>query len=810
MNRKYAIAALALSVAGTVCAQSQTSQDTTKVNEMHQLTVSAVRAPKYAPFAVTNVSGSTLQQFGRTGQELPMLFSRTPGVMAWSENGLGTGTVYMSMRGSAASRVNITLDGVPLNSPEDQCVFWANMNSYASLLGSAQIQRGVGSSTNGDGAFGGSVALNTKAPALAPSLELTGNYGSYNTYNVGGNFSSGLLCNHWVIDGAYHHTGTDGYVHGTAGNSGSFYGGLTWMNSDRNVVISYKNIGNYEHTGQAWNGVTTGDNDNTLLEGSNLNWNTWPATIYPTGISSYKDMYRAGLGRFNSLYERLVPMDGANSFADANGNYVTERYQMADGSLWGRTTDNFNQDHNLFSVSWNIDEHWTTSGTLHYTYGYGYYDEFRPDNKLKKFGLANYTLADGSTLKKTDFVRQKGLEQNTYGLVWNARYTDNRWDVLAGLSAQQFQGNHFGRLTYIKNQELSDALLRNGRYTYYDSDATKDDFSTYLKATYHITPWLSAFGDLQYRYVRYFTNGINDKFYANADGTYTNQQLHIKQQYNFLNPKAGLSFHRGGHQAYASWAMGNREPERNNFTDNGSTLLPQAERVNDFEAGYSYRGSNWYAGANLYYMDFTDQLVKTGAKSDIGEDLTTNVADSYRMGVELTAGVRPVHWLNLEANAALSQNKIRDFQEMASVDWEDDFRPIHYDNTTIAFSPSVMLNGFADFIYRGFQATWHTGYVGRQYLDNTECRERSLDAYTRTDIQLSYTLPCCRRGLKQTILGLDFNNIFNAHYATSGWVYSSILTPASTGMSGELNRYTQIGYVPAAGFTLMGHITLRF
>lgn len=786
MNKKYAIAALAMGVAGNVCAQSQAEKDTTKVREMQELTVRGVRAQKYAPFAVTNVNKTTLEEFGRTGQELPMLFSRTPGVLAWGENGLGTGTVYMRIRGAADSRINVTLDGVPLNSPEDQSVFWANMNSYASLLGSAQIQRGVGTSTNGDGAFGGTVALSTKAPNLTPSLEITGNYGSYNTYNVGGSFSTGLLWNHLVVNGAYHHTGTDGYVHGTDGNSGSYYGGLTWMNNDRNVVVSYKNIGNYEHTGQAWNGIDTGD----LLD--------WNYGGMGTGIFGFKDIYEAGLGKYNSLYEYL------NDGGDPSKG--TSRYEMADGSFWPRTTDNFKQNHNILSASWQVDEFWSTSASLHYTYGYGYYDEFRSNNKLSKFGLANFTLSDESTLKKTDFVRQKGLEQHAYGLVWNANYKNDKWDVITGLSAQQFEGNHFGYLTYIKNEELRQAILKNGKYTYYDSDATKGDFSAYLKGSYNITSNLSAFGDLQYRYVKYFTNGINDKFYANADGTYSHQKLNINEEYNFFNPKAGLSYHTGGHQAYASWAMSNREPERNNFTDNGSYPAPKAERVNDFELGYTYRGSIWHAGANLYYMDYKNQFVQTGLKSDIGENLTTNIKDSYRMGVELTAGVRPFSWLNLEANAALSQNKIKNFDEIVE-DWDNGEQTIHYDNSTLAFSPSTILNGFADFMYRGFKATWHTGYVGRQYLDNTECKQRSLEAYTRTDINLSYSLRCGEKGLKETIFGLDLNNIFNAHYANAGWVYSAIY---ASGGNPNSNRYTEIGYVPAAGFTLMGHVTLRF
>ena len=239
--------------------------DSLRMEQLQEVVVQGVRVQKDAPFSVTNINKSTLNEFSKTGQELPVLFARTPGVLMWSENGVGTGTVYMRIRGGGDPRINVTLDGVPLNSPEDQCVFWANMNSYGSLLGSAQVQRGVGTTTNGDGTFAGAVVLQSKAPSTRPSAEVSALFGSYNTLNVGGSFSTGLLWNHFIFDGAYHETRTDGYVHGTGGRSGSYYGGLSWV-ADK-VIVRYKNFGNFEKTGQAWNGVTAGDNDMSLMDG---------------------------------------------------------------------------------------------------------------------------------------------------------------------------------------------------------------------------------------------------------------------------------------------------------------------------------------------------------------------------------------------------------------------------------------------------------------------------------------------------------------------------------------------------------------
>jgi len=770
--------------------------DSLRMERLQEVVVSGVRTQKNAPYATANIKRQELASFSTTGQELPFLFNRTPGVLAWSENGLGTGTTYMRIRGAADSRINVTLDGVPLNSPEDQCVFWANMNSYASLLGSVQIQRGVGTSTNGDGAFGGTVALASKAPSTRPSAEVSASLGSYSTYNLGGSFSTGLMGSHFILDGAYHETNTDGYIHGTGGRSGSYYGGLSYLCD--NIVVAYKNFGNFEKTGQAWNGITAGNDNYSLMDG-NYDDGSW-AYQTTTGIKTYADLYDHGLGKFNSLYEQLKTDETGLFVKDANGNYQTERYLMADGQPWHKTTDNFWQNHNLLSLAWDINDRWNTSATLHYTYGYGYYKEFRPQNKPKKFGINN------AGVEMTDFVRKKGLSQHTYGAVWHLNYKDDRWNVIGGLSLQEFSGNHFGYLTYVKDEALSQRLLSHGACKYYDSDATKFDVSTFVKAAYQMNDHWSAFADVQYRHVGYETNGINDKFYK-EDGIYYNQRLDIDEAYNFLNPKLGLSWSNGPHHAYASVAVSHREPERNNFTDNYKYPFPKAESLVDYEAGYSFSTRSFRAGANLYYMDYTDQFVQTGELSEIGEALTTNIKDSYRMGVELTAAWDVLPLLTIEGNAALSQNKLKDFTEMASENWDDSFRPIHYDDATLAFSPSAIFNGFIDFHWKNLKATWHSLYVSRQYLDNSENKDRSLPAYTFSDLNVSYTLHLPKLHIREAIVALNMNNVFDAHYATSGWVYSSILD--DYGHAAD-NRYYQIGFIPMAGRTVMGSVTLRF
>ncbi len=591
-----------------------------------------------------------------------------------------------------------------------------------------------------------------------------------------------------MLDGAYHQTTSDGYLPGTKGRSGSYYGGLTFLGSGWKV--SYKLVGNFENTGQAWNGVVAGNDDLSLMDGT---------YGMKTGIKTYKDLYNAGLGYYNPLYERLVIED--------EKTWKTERYQMKDGSFWPRTTDNFWQNHHLLNVTARLSEALHLSATAHYTGGHGWYDEFRYNNKLTKYGLtpyfADFTDRPSEYIKRADFVRQKGLTQHTFGGVANLSYQKGRWDAIAGLSIQQFIGNHYGYLTYTS----APALFRpeDIPYKYYDSDAAKFDGSAFVKASFKLSQDWSVFGDLQYRRVHYQTDGYNDKYYVDDDGNPQKQYLDVDETWDFFNPKAGLNFSYGAHRAYASIAVSHREPERNNFTDNGKYPAPRAERVYDIEAGYQVAGARARAGINLYYMHYRDQLVQTGELSDIGEALTTNIPDSYRTGIELTAGVDPTSWLTLEANAALSRNRLLDFDEYVE-DWDNGTTVIHYDDAALAYSPSAILNGFINLHYKGFRAAWHTGFVSRMYLDNTENIDRSLPAYSLSNLSLGYTLRL-RGFLKEIDFGVEGNNLFNAHVAQSGWVYSAIY---ESGGHPNDHRYYQIGFIPVAGLTVLGHVALRF
>lgn len=798
MMRRMSAMAAACAVAITIEAHSirvnhpdhtETSGDSIQTAQTHalqELTVSAVRAPQGAPFATCNIDSASLSQFSRTARELPFLLAQTPGVIAWTENGIGTGTSYLRIRGAGDSRINITIDGMPLNSPEDQCVFWANMNSYATLLGSIQIQRGIGTSTNGDGAFGGTVSLTTREPQQTAGGSLTGMYGSYGTWHTGGRFSSGLIANHLTVEGAYNETHTDGFVHGTAGRSGSYFGGLTWT-SDR-LTIRYKNIGNFETTGQAWNGVIAGDYDGNVL---------WDNPVPALTTMSYSDLYRAGYGRWNALCENIE--------YDWAGGMTAQPYIMKDGSRWEKTTDHFWQNHNILSATWKANAHWAMTAALRYTYGQGYYREFKYNNKLSKYGIPNLTLQDGTTLKRTDFVRKKGLTQNTTGMALSSNYTDRRWDVIFGFNAQHFTGNHYGHLTYMGNDELEALYLTDGKYLYYDSDARKTDLSAYAKATFRISTQWSAFADVQYRHVAYSTDGYNDKYQSDL----SKNILDIHKRYDFLNPKCGLTWTSGAHRLYASIAMSHREPERNNFTDNASYGAPKAERLTDYEAGYSFSTRRWKAGINIYYMDYRDQFVQTGALSDIGEALTTNISRSSRMGMEIEASADITPWLAISGNMAWSRNRLSDFDEIITevYDASQNSLPsqtIHYDSTPLAYSPSFIGNIFATFHWQALTATWHTNYVSRQYADNSGSRERSVPAYTVSNLSAAYTLTPHKRfcGIRNIEFGCTVSNLFNRHYAASGFVWYQYIADGK--------RLSQMSYIPSAGTTVSANITLNF
>lgn len=664
-----------------------------------------------------------------TGQNLPFLLSSTPALVATSDDGLGVGYTYFRIRGTDHTRINMTLNDVPLNDSESQTVFWVNMTDMASSISSLQVQRGVGTSTNGTAAFGASVNMETASPLasrlspdslIASSVGISFNGGMYNTFRE--MLSAHIvLPNHWQANARFSKVNSDGCLYRTASDLYSYYGDLGWSGTNTQIVARF--FGGSEKTGMGWDGVD-----------------------------------------YNTAYG----IDGADRRYNPAGEYTTQAIDGSDSTAYyPNQTDNYAQQHAQFTVNHRFTPRWSLSATAHYTHGAGYYEQYKR-KKLSYWGLPYSHKAYG--------MYRKQLDNHFFGGVVAAKYISEPVDIQFGGAANHYLGEHFGTLHY-----LEDTLILPVNYEYYRNNARKTDANIYAKANWRIInraqEQLSLYADLQYRYVRYERNGMNDE-----DMT----DLPLEVDFHFFNPKAGLTYQNRGHLLAASFAIANREPSRNNYKENvvydastgEYTGLPHAERLYDYELGYTYSHPHFAVGANLYFMDYDNQLVLTGEYNDVGAYKTKNVKDSYRMGAELTAGVKITDWLRWDANLVASRNKILNYHQYIDLyDDQDNWNWVGQDSvvgtTTIAFSPSLTASSLFTFNVAGFTATVQTGVVGKQYLDNTEDEQAMLRAYSTTNLNLQYLLPIANSQWPNIRLMCQINNIFNAKYANNGGAEAS-------------------------------------
>jgi iron complex outermembrane receptor protein len=708
--------------------------DSTSVYQLNEVVVSAVQARKETPVAFQNLSAEQLN-VNNTGQSLPYLLSGTPSLTLTSDGGNGVGYATFRIRGTDANRINFTVDGVPLNEAESHGVFWVNMPDFASSVDKLQIQRGAGTSTNGAAAFGATVLMQTRKPSLEPYAEVISSAGSYGTFSNTFQGGTGLLWDHFVFDARYSNVQTDGYIDRARVNMSSYFASAAWYH--RETMLKFQTFGSAEVSYQAWNGV-----DSSMLA-TNRRYNT--------------------CGRYED--------NGEVKFYD-------------------NQTDNYWQHHYHLLATQRLNRQFDLNLTLHYTDGNGYYEDYKEDAKYASYKLPAYIDADGNTQKKTDLVRRKWMRNDFYGGLFRLNYTHERLLATLGASANNYIGDHFGRVLWVK--AANDLPAPDCEY--YRNRGEKLDYNAYLKASYQFLPSFHAFADMQYRGIDYRINGSDDK---------AGDHLRVDRTFSFFNPKAGLSYSRNGHNAYASFAVAHREPNRDNFTENGPSAQPTYESLYDWEAGYNYTTSRFHAGVNFYYMDYDNQLILSGKISEIGEQLTSNIKDSYRAGVELTGGVRILPCLGWEGNVTLSQNKIRRFVEFVDTydaDWNDLPQTENELGTTdIAFSPGVVANSLFDFRLKGFSAAFSSAYVGRQYLDNTSSLRRSLDPYFVNNLRLGYAFH--PRFVKEMALDVSVNNLFNERYETNGWVWSYLL-------GGE--RLQDCGYFTQAGTNMMARVTLKF
>ena len=435
--------------------------------------------------------------------------------------------------------------------------------------------------------------------------------------------------------------------------------------------------------------------------------------------------------------------------------------------------------------------------------GKGYYEEYKPGSSLVEYGLKPFN-PDGTETNESDLVRQKKMDNKFGGGVFSLNYTGNRLTASLGGGLNQYRGNNFGKVTWVKNYigNLSP------EHEYYRNKSKKTDGNIYLKANYDLTSTLSAYADLQYRHIDYTIDGVNDKYDWNKNAL---RPLAVDKKFDFFNPKVGLNWNiTPNHRLYASFSVAQKEPTRNNYTDGDPDSYPKAEKLLDYEAGYTFANPWLTAGANFYYMDYTDQLVLTGALNDIGEALTENIPDSYRMGIELMLGIKPCKWFQWDINATWSKNRIKDFVESLpgyhyNADETVTSLPtvlIKHKDTHIAFSPDFLLNNRFSFNYKGFEASLQSQFVSKQYMTNAEVEELTLDKYFVSNLNLAYTFRP-KKILKEVTLGFTVYNLFNEEYENNGWASSDYTDTVE-------NRGNYAGYAAQAGTNVLGHVSFRF
>lgn len=702
------------------------AQKQSKFNDttyLQPVEVTAIRAAEDAPFAKTDLTKKDIER-NNLGQDLPFLLNQTVSVVVNSDAGNGIGYTGIRIRGTDAARINVTLNGIPYNDAESQGTFFVDLPDFSSSANSIQIQRGVGTSTNGAGAFGGSINLSTNELNKTGYASTNNSFGSFNTIKNNIRFGSGIMGKHVTMDGRISRISSDGYIDRAKSNLQSFYLSTAYVSENNSLRLNV--FSGKEKTYQAWNGVA----------------------------------------------EHLLKSDRTNNPSG------TEK----PGDPYDNETDNYTQTHYQLFYNRKLNRSWKGNLAVFLTRGKGYYEQYKADKKLADYGLPNYT--DGTNIiERTDLVRRLWLDNYFFGSIYSLQYHKNRTRYIFGGGYNAYDGNHFGELKWASVQ----AAVPNA-HRWYDLKAYKKDFSVYNKWTQQWNSNWQSFVDVQFRNIDYTIHGFRD-----------NPALEIKENYSFLNPKIGITYAGKNWSAFVSYALAGKEPNRDDF-EAGSSAKPKPERLHDAEFGFEKKGTDYLFSANVYYMLYKDQLVLTGRINDVGAYTRTNIDKSYRAGIELQGKTKITNRVNLAANLTVSENKINNFTEYLD-DYDNGGQQIKfYNKTNIAFSPSIIAGGSINFIpVKNGEFSLISKYVGRQYLDNTTQRSRSLNPYYIQDIRLGYLLK--NKIVNETNIILQLNNVFNKKYEPNGYSFSYIY-------GGNLT--TENFYFPMAGFNLMLGVHLKF
>lgn len=712
---------------------------------LDDVTVSSTRSDRRSAMAYSNLHKSQIAE-QNLGQDLPYLLNQQPSIVTTSDAGTGIGYTGIRVRGSDATRVNVTINGIPVNDAESQGTYWVDLPDIASSVDNIQIQRGVGSSTNGAGAFGGS--LNIQTTKLNPRAygEYNVSYGSFNTLKNTINLGSGLL-NKFTVDGRLSKITSDGFIDRGTSNLQSYYlSGAYYGKSD---IVKFITFSGQEETYQAWNGIPE-----ARLRGDTR------------GIEDFIDR--------NYLDE-----EDANHLRNSDSRTYNQ-------FTYTNQVDHYKQDYYQLHYTHEYNENWNSHIALHYTKGKGYYEEYKKGEKFSQYGLPDVIIG-GETLASTNLVRRRWLDNDFYGTVFSLNYNSKKkLSGLIGGAWNQYNGQHFGEVIWAQHTSIA-----GPHHIYYNDTANKTDATVFVKLNYLLFKKLNIFVDVQERNIYYKFLGYN-RFLQNVQQT---------ASLNFINPKLGLNYDfKDNAYVYASYSVGQKEPGRNDYTQSSPDSRPKAEKLHDIEAGYRHFTKKISWGLNLYHMNYKNQLIVTGQINDVGAYIHTNVPKSYRRGIEAELGIQPVKKLTWNLNVTYSQNKILDYKEFID-DYDTGGQTLTtYNTSDIAFSPSVIAGSTIAYeAFKNFRISFISKYVGKQFLDNTASESKKLDAFFVNDVRINYTIET------KWIRGLGFtlcvNNVFNEQYESNGYTYAYIA-------GGQ--RITENFYFPQAGINVLGGVCVKF
>ena len=683
----------------------------TDATVLDEVLVAAIRANTDAPVTFSNLTKKEIEK-RNLGQDIPVLLNYLPSVISSSDAGAGVGYTYMSVRGSNGERINVTVNGIPYNDAESHGTFWVNLGDFASSTQSLQLQRGVGTSTNGAGAFGASLNILTDAISEEANAEISNSFGSFGTRKHTVKFSTGKLNNHIEVSGRVSNIYSDGYVDRATADLKSYY--LQASYSDKNTLIKAITFGGKEKTYQAWEGLTA-------------------------------DQLRENRRQNPYTYENEV--------------------------------DDYQQDH--YQLHWNekLNENWSTNVGLNYTKGSGFFEQFKDGEEAADF---NNLIIDGS-----DVIVRRWLDNDFYVANFSTEYQHEKLKIINGISYSNYSGNHFGEV--IWGSDLAENVSINDRY--YFSDAKKTDFSIFSKTTYTFTENWIGYIDLQGRFINYQTTGITSDIVP----------IDVDSDFSFFNPKVGITYKiNSENNLYTSFAVANREPNRNDF-ENGVTTN---ETLYDFELGWRLKNENIKLNTNIYYMNYKNQLVLTGAIDGVGAPIRATSGDSYRLGLEIDADIRLSEEFSIKPNAAFSQNKNQDFFSTINGNLEG------LGNTDISFSPNVIVGNMLVYHPKeNLQLSFLSKYVGKQYMSNLESAVSDndvLDAYFTSDFNITYEIKP-KSIVKSVVFSGLVNNIFNKKYVDRGYYYTYDYDD-----NGNTITADGAGYYPQATTNFLVGVTIKF